>query len=94
MTVSRRDWPLILAAGIGEILRQEARVPLTLPNEQSSARDARSLLLLLGGPTFGLAFAICILTTYGPVLLLELAGSPGTVGARLGPAPAQPEPAR
>lgn len=45
--------------------------------------DIRGLLLTLGLPTFGLAFAICILTTYGPVLLLDLAGSPGTVGALL-----------
>ena len=45
--------------------------------------DVRRLLLTLGLPTFGLAFAICILTTYGPVLLLDLAGSPGTVGALL-----------
>ena len=45
--------------------------------------DVRRLLLTLGLPTFGLAFAICILTTYGPVLLLDLSGSPGTVGALL-----------
>ena len=45
--------------------------------------DVRSLLLTLGLPTFGLAVAICVLTTYGPVLLLDLAGSPGTVGALL-----------
>ena len=56
---------------------------LILPVEGAPARDSRRLLLLLGLPTFGLAFAISVLTTYGPVILLDKAGSPGTVGALL-----------
>lgn len=57
---------------------------LTLPAADSPSREVRPLLLVLGLPTFGLAFAIGILTTYGPVLLLELAKSPATVGTLLG----------
>lgn len=56
---------------------------LVLPAQDSTDAQLRPLLLVLGLPTFGLAFAICVLTTYGPVLLLDLAGSPGTVGALL-----------
>ncbi len=57
---------------------------LALPREDSPDSEVRPLLLVLGLPTFGLAFAIGVLTTYGPVILLELAHSPGTVGALLG----------
>jgi maltose/moltooligosaccharide transporter len=60
-----------------------SRRRLALPSPDSTDRDLRPLLLLLGLPTFGLAFATCVLTTYGAVLLLELADSPGTVGALL-----------
>ena len=56
---------------------------LALPVPGADPRDSRRLLLLLGLPTFGLAFAISVLTTYGPVILLDKAGSPGTVGALL-----------
>jgi MFS family permease len=69
---------------------QDARVTsepirrLALPAEGDGARDVRPLLLVLGLPTFGLAFALSILTTYGPVILLEKAKSPATVGALLG----------
>ncbi|HVV31013.1 MAG TPA: MFS transporter [Mycobacteriales bacterium] len=44
----------------------------------------RRLLVLLGLPTFGLAFAISVLTTYGPVVLLDVAGSPSAVGGLIG----------
>ena len=57
---------------------------LSLPERNSTDRQVRPLLLALGLPTFGLAFAITVLTTYGPVILLDLAHSPGTVGALLG----------
>jgi MFS family permease len=56
---------------------------LTLPADSAPDNEVRPLLLVLGVPTFGLAFAITVLTTYGPVLLLELTGSPGLVGALL-----------
>lgn len=42
------------------------------------------MLLVLGLPTFGLAFAITILTTYGPSILLTLTHSPAKVGALIG----------
>jgi Na+/melibiose symporter-like transporter len=57
---------------------------LALPEEDSPDEKVRPLLLVLGLPTFGLAFAISILTTYGPVLLLRLSHSPSTVGLLLG----------
>jgi len=44
----------------------------------------QSLLLTLALPTFGLAFAISMLTTYGPVVLIELIDSPSQVGALIG----------
>ncbi|MCA1823926.1 MAG: hypothetical protein LC640_06630, partial [Frankia sp.] len=44
----------------------------------------RRTLLVLGLPTFGLAFAVSILTTYGPVVLLRVAHSPARVGALIG----------
>jgi MFS family permease len=45
---------------------------------------AQSLLLTLALPTFGLAFAISMITTFGPVVLIELTDSPSTVGALIG----------
>jgi MFS family permease len=55
-----------------------------LPREDEPAAQVRPLLLLLGLPTFGLALAISVLTTYGPVILIRLAHSPTTVGALIG----------
>jgi len=55
-----------------------------LPREGESADRVRPLLVLLGLPTFGLALAISVLTTYGPVVLIRLAHSPTTVGALIG----------
>jgi MFS family permease len=57
---------------------------LTLPTLGSPASDIRSLLIVLGLPTFGLSFAITVLTTYGPVVLLQVAHSPAKVGALIG----------
>ena len=54
------------SSAIGERFRLE------LPSEDTTSHDARPLLLTLGLPTFGLAFAITILTTYGPSVLLSL----------------------
>lgn len=44
----------------------------------------RRLLITLGLPTLGLAFALSVLTTYGPVVLLKVAHSPARVGALIG----------
>ncbi|MBV9487049.1 MAG: MFS transporter [Frankiaceae bacterium] len=57
---------------------------LELPTDQTTAEDVRPVLLVLGLPTFGLAFAITILTTYGPSVLLSLTHSPARVGALIG----------
>ncbi len=57
---------------------------LRAPGAETSAREVRPLLGLLGLPTFGLAFALSTLTAYGPSLLLEKAHDPGVVGAILG----------
>jgi MFS family permease len=57
---------------------------LHLPREGESSAQVRPLLVLLGLPTFGLALAISVLTTYGPVILIRLAHSPAAVGALIG----------
>ena len=57
---------------------------LHLPHEGASTTELRPLLTLLGLPTFGLAFAISVLTTYGPVVLIRLAHSPTKVGLLIG----------
>jgi MFS family permease len=60
------------------------RWDLHLPRRGETAAQIKPLLLLLGLPTFGLAFAISVLTTYGPVILIRLVHSPVTVGALIG----------
>jgi MFS family permease len=60
------------------------RLRLELPDNDTTPEDVRPLLLVLGLPTFGLAFAITILTTYGPPVLLSLTHSPAKVGALIG----------
>jgi MFS family permease len=45
---------------------------------------ARPLLLVLGLPTLGLALAISVLTTYGPVVLSHLTSSTTQIGALIG----------
>jgi MFS family permease len=57
---------------------------LHLPHEGESAVEVRPLLVLLGLPTFGLALAISVLTTFGPVILIHLTHSPTAVGALIG----------
>jgi MFS family permease len=64
--------------------RHGQRWHLHLPSEGESAGQVRPLLVLLGLPTFGLAFAISVLTTYGPVILIHLTHSPAVVGALIG----------
>jgi MFS family permease len=56
---------------------------LQLPDDDPTS-SARPLLLALGLPTFGLAFAMAMLTTYGPVVLLKVARSPAGVGTLIG----------
>ncbi|MGN6472392.1 MAG: MFS transporter [Mycobacteriales bacterium] len=57
---------------------------LELPTEHTTSQDARPLILTLGLPTFGLAFAITLIVTYGPVVLLSITHSPAKVGALIG----------
>ena len=64
--------------------RNAHQVPLHVPGPDESRESYRPLLFRLGLPTFGLAFAITTLTTYGPVVLLKIAGSPTKVGALIG----------
>jgi MFS family permease len=64
--------------------RHAQRWDLHLPREGEPARQARPLIVLLGLPTFGLAMAISLLTTYGPVILIHLTHSPAAVGALIG----------
>jgi MFS family permease len=64
--------------------RHTQRWHLHVPREGESAAQLRPLLVLLGLPTFGLALAISVLTTYGPVILIHVVGSPTAVGALIG----------
>jgi MFS family permease len=57
---------------------------LHIPREGESPREVRPLLVVLGVPTFGLALAITVATTYGPVILIRLTHSTTTVGAVIG----------
>ena len=64
--------------------RHSQRWHLHLPREGEPIAEVQPLLVLLGLPTFGLALAISVLTTYGPVILLSLSHSPTAVGALIG----------
>jgi MFS family permease len=64
--------------------RHSQRWRLHLPGANDPPASTRPLLLTLGLPTFGLAFAMAMLTTYGPILLLKVAHSPAGVGALIG----------
>jgi MFS family permease len=64
--------------------RHAQRWHLQLPGDDDPPSSARPLLVTLGLPTLGLAFAMAMLTTYGPVLLLSLTHSPASVGALIG----------
>ena len=57
---------------------------LHIPAEGESPREVQPLLVVLGVPTFGLALAISVMTTYGPVILIRLVHSTTTVGALIG----------
>ena len=60
------------------------RWQLHLPRDGEPAGAVRPLLFLLGLPTFGLAFALSMLTTYGPAILIRLTSSTTNVGLLLG----------
>lgn len=49
-----------------------------------SRGSVRRLLVALSLPTLGLAFALSLLTTYGPVILVRITDSPAHVGALIG----------
>src|SRR5262249_15685295 len=90
-TRAGRPAPRAPSAGdsVGERLRRgherhTQRWHLHVPREGESASQLRPLLVLLGLPTFGLALAISVLTTYGPVILIHVVGSPTAVGALIG----------
>jgi MFS family permease len=57
---------------------------LQLPCDGEPLARARPLLFVLGLPTLGLAFAISVLTTYGPVVLIRLTDSTSQVGLLIG----------
>ena len=54
------------------------------PRQKASLREFRSLLLILALPTVGLAFAMCAVTTYGPVVLIHVFDSSTKVGTLIG----------
>jgi MFS family permease len=60
------------------------RWQLQIPCEEKPQSAVRPLLVRLAFPTFGLAFAISVLTTYGPIVLLRLTHSTSQVGALIG----------
>jgi MFS family permease len=64
--------------------RHAQRWRLQLPGDDDPPSSTRALLVALGLPTLGLAFAMAMLTTYGPVVLLSFTHSPASVGALIG----------
>lgn len=60
--------------------RHGQRWQLQIPCEGDPLITARGLLYVLGLPTFGLAFAISVLTTLGPVMLMDFTDSTSQVG--------------
>ena len=71
-------------AAVAAVAMAAAKPRLHLPGRDEPAGAYGPLLLRLGLPTFGLAYAITTLTTYGPVLLLRIANSPTKVGVLIG----------
>jgi MFS family permease len=63
--------------------RHGQRWQLQRPCEGDPFASARPLLYVLGLPTFGLAFAISVLTTLGPVMLMDFTDSTSQVGLLL-----------
>ena len=64
--------------------RHTQRWHLHIPCEGEPFRAASPLVLLLGLPTLGLAFAISVITTYGPVVLSDLTSSTTKIGLLIG----------
>src|SRR6201982_2969243 len=64
--------------------RHGQRWNLHLPSEGETTSQSRTLLFLLGIPTFRLSLAVSVLTTFGPVILIRLLHSPASVGALIG----------
>lgn len=64
--------------------RHGQRWQLHLPCAGEPFAEARPLLLVLGLPTLGLAFAISVVTTYGPVVLAHLTTSSTQIGLLIG----------
>src|SRR6201987_1303751 len=83
MSVSGVAYSLVERLAHGED-RHGQRWDLHLPGEGETTAQIRPLLFLLGLPTFGLALAISVLTTFGPVILIRLVHSPASVGALIG----------
>jgi MFS family permease len=57
---------------------------LEQPTEDLPGNRLRTILVVMGLPTLGLAFSISIITTYGPVVLLVVAHSTTKVGLLIG----------
>ncbi|HET7530976.1 MAG TPA: MFS transporter [Mycobacteriales bacterium] len=64
--------------------RHGQRWRLRLSPADEPERANLRLLIVLGLPTLGLSFAVTMLTTYGPVVLLDVTKSPAKVGALIG----------
>jgi MFS family permease len=64
--------------------RHGQRWQLHIPCAGEPFAEARPLLLVLGLPTLGLAFAISVVTTYGPVVLAHLTTSSTEIGLLIG----------
>jgi MFS family permease len=64
--------------------RHGQRWHLQVPCSGDEYAVARPLLALLGLPTLGLALAISVITTYGPVVLAHLTSSASQIGALIG----------
>lgn len=64
--------------------RHGQRWHLHVPRAEEPFAESRPLLIVLGLPTLGLAFAISVLTTYGPLVLAHLTHSSTQIGALIG----------
>jgi maltose/moltooligosaccharide transporter len=80
VTASRRPGGDALRGGRASAGRGRLRAP----REGDTLAELRPLLVVLGLPTLALAFAVSVLTTYGPVVLIRLAHSDTKVGLLIG----------
>lgn len=64
--------------------RHGQRWHLHVPCDDEPFAAAEPLLVVLGLPTLGLAFAISMITTYGPIVLAHLTSSTAQIGALIG----------